>query len=498
MSFFQYAYPAGGFGDPVGEGETFQFGNSNFFEKPFEHLNIKGTNGAIVKEETIEGQKYCCLTSTIYLLTDDPIDKHVEAYRDYFQNNLIKIWDNKAFQNKDLETVLTKLKVEVFIMPTYELKSDTISNLVPYRQKFNEGEVVLYLQGIMSRSLINADKRTGIMDIKDRSRNTPAHEFGHILGLSDRYNYFHFYIKSPTYLPEKNQYNDSNGSEAIQKLGHKNIVSTGKSKNKTEDNLRGPFLVGNGASVPMIEPYYAGDTEYGANKNWGENLMSLGGDDLTGYQLRLVCQQAEEEDYIQYSYFGPSSENDKAVGLVPSVIGLRKERLFIDINREINHLEELDNLPESVDYYYFNPTIGKPHINEISYYNLDGSINTEKLSSLEYGGKSREEILNRTLTQKRINKLQDILNNVASTGRKPGMPEIYYANMKDHFKNTGQGDEWGKNIWSMFVNRMYHHVLTIRSDHNPKETVNLELFTVRNFYFYYNRKKILEMYMLGI
>ncbi|MEL7219745.1 MAG: hypothetical protein AAGJ93_00420 [Bacteroidota bacterium] len=493
MSFFKEAFPPLQRVPPSYQAHS--LGSSNILSHIFDGLRIKGRKGVEIREETLDSQKYCRIKTSIYLLFDQAISPELLHYRDYFENNLIKIWDQKNFTNDDTEIVTTKLETKVVLMPLVPLEENTLPNVVDFKTQFVNGEIVLYLQNIMQRSFINKDKRTGVMNIRDMDSNTPAHEFGHLLGLSDRYAYFHFYVPGSQKIPESNKFNHVPDSQKISKgsVGSKKIIDVGQFREKNKKDMYGSYYISGGSPIAMIEPYYAGDTEYGEYENWKENLMSTSGENLTSYQLRLVCSQQNEQKYKQYSFFGPS---DTKIGLMPSIIGLKDKEVIVDKNHQIRDLIDLESIDQPIGFHYFNPTVGSSSIDETQYYQPTGIIDQDSLAQLEYGGKSRGEIIDRALTNDKLQQIEAKIK-LAETGV-IGNEITIRTHLADKFQHTGRGDNVGRRIWSKSVDRTYYHILTIdASTQKRRRIISLKVFKITPINFFYNRKKIFEMYMLG-
>lgn len=501
MSYLDFAYPKGvGYPDIFKKQLESVLSNEKFpFWKKFESIKINGTKGFIVNNGVENGKKYCEIKSAIYLLTDMPISIELLNYRDEFIKSIESIWNNQKFTDSNDEEILIKTNLEVNLMPTYEVEVKT-ENVVDYKTEFSNGEVVLYVQNKLARSFISGSRRTGVMNSKDASPSTPAHEFGHVLGLSDRYCYFHFYIKGRVTLKERNNYNDSGDSHRIQMLQFNNLKSIGDFSGRTSEDLFGYHHIGEGSSVSMMEPYFSGDFEYGEKCNWKNNLMSLGGIGLTNYQLNHVCNQQIENDYKQYSFFAPSISDKNYSGVVPSIIGINEGKIIHDdYPFDVCSLEELKKLKQtSFGYYYFNPTIGANRLDVNSFYLEDGALNAEYLEKLEYGGNSRSQIIDKILDKESINYLNRSIKQLEKSGVQQGL-KFFTSNVSDIYKKIGDGDELGKSIWSKSEDRIYKHWVTLQPDDAPngksRKVVNFELFRITKFYYYYNRRQIMEMYM---
>lgn len=97
------------------------------------------------------------------------------------QTNISNVWGAQTYNGN---TVTTTLTVRIMTAAQYAAAIQGGLNT-------NDGQTNVISLSNTGRSATNADQRTASWSISDlmSSNNTAAHEFGHLLGLSDRYQY---------------------------------------------------------------------------------------------------------------------------------------------------------------------------------------------------------------------------------------------------------------------------------------------------------------------
>jgi|GEM_PF-5682166 len=162
------------------------------------------------------------ISANIYLIytpDDNLTASSVAAFALYVESNIELVWNLQTYNNI---RVNTDVIVQIYTQEQFE-QAVASGSINP-----NDGQSNAINVGWAGRS--NAGSNTGNFFINDvGGPNTPAHEFGHLLGLADRYNYFQRYTPAfgvfpsyydvnmpirqipydPFYFPGKNLMGDS-------------------------------------------------------------------------------------------------------------------------------------------------------------------------------------------------------------------------------------------------------------------------------------------------
>jgi RHS repeat-associated protein len=122
------------------------------------------------------------ITATIVFIYD-PDQISAQQAGDYAvgaQNNITQVWNSNTYNGTN---ITTNLNVQVMTIEAYNasVEAGTINP--------TDGQTNTITLSNSGRSHVNGDMRTGTWNINHLDQNTPAHEFGHLLGLSDRYQY---------------------------------------------------------------------------------------------------------------------------------------------------------------------------------------------------------------------------------------------------------------------------------------------------------------------
>jgi len=496
------------------------------FHDVFRRFHLKGKSSFTSHDEDDNNTHTCVIESTIYLLPDDGMDVGtITDYYDYFVKNVTSHWDNIAFKTADGMDAVTRLELNVFIM------SDEVSGdprFVSVKRNIENGAALLIVQETVERSFIRPDRRSGVLYSKNSNadNHTAAHEFGHLLGLSDRYNYVHF-IKSQEL---KVKYNDDGDNFKQVSYNGKTDSSIGSVDTFLSDSY----------SVPGYEPFKAGDADYGKNQAWRDNLMGTG-HKLTSYQLELVCRMKSEGDYTQHSFFlpGDHEKNDKPdfVGLDgDTVIGAYRNANVTDMGS----LNDQNNIDTSTPW--FNPMIGHPSFSEDQFYTSENKVDDDELEKKEYNGALRSKLVRRAKKhskkvqkiEERIKKAEDDFANVKFEDAnskneddkkayreafnifkadlvKLTTPGYERAHPKKKYDHHGKGNTTGRNYWNKMLDKPYERV--VRFQHiaqnndddggkgdNAQNDTNYDksyfFYIIRNLNFYYNRRAIINAYLM--
>lgn len=223
------------------------------------------------------------IKSTIYLIRGGNVTvQELKAYRVYALNNIQTIWNtfsNQGFTTPKRLDINDPVPVpqETILADQVEIKIATAEQWKRLRQ----GEALWLVEKGQDRSRILAtpNKNIGIINFEntsgspgvytESSLNTPAHEFGHMLGLIDRYAY----------------YTELGGATSVQ----------------INDNV--------GATIPI----YVNDSDYKDEYRWKNNLYStqrivnagdFGGlanysDWMTGYPAQTIFITQQQWNIIQ-------------------------------------------------------------------------------------------------------------------------------------------------------------------------------------------------------
>lgn len=195
----------------------------------------------------------------VYLYRGEGITPHEFCdYMEYWRDNVQQVWNSTTNNGLVLtyDPHPTNPALGTWNRP-YIVDASGVEVREASARQFDildSNEVLLYVDmpGPISRSHINGDRRTGemyydranpMLTYYENVQNTPAHEFGHLLGLGDRYVYFGR-VDDPA--------NDIGGG------GTNHIVNPNQNK---------------GATAVYLKP--SEDADYGKRYNWIHNLMTL-------------------------------------------------------------------------------------------------------------------------------------------------------------------------------------------------------------------------------
>jgi RHS repeat-associated protein len=165
------------------------------------------------------------------------------------ESNITQVWNSNTHNGIN---ITTNLDVQVMTIEAYNLAVEA-GTINPTNGQTNT--ITLSNSG---RSHVNGDMRTGTWNINNLDNNVPAHEFGHLLGLDDRYQY-------------------------VQAAG-------------------GAF----GIEYQWLEVYMPQDQANDNQYNPYDNLYSSGSSTLTGNQTSFVFGNSNgiSENLEQYTFFG--------------------------------------------------------------------------------------------------------------------------------------------------------------------------------------------------
>jgi RHS repeat-associated protein len=217
--------------------------------KPINHLDVDGMQSSGDGNKAVQADNEGNIKATIYL-QDDPDDgvtlsvDQLEEFGDWTIDNISCVYDGQMVSINDKATI-TNVEVVYKIVPA--------GQSVNLRQ--NE---VLWTVGYGEDSKVSGNK--GYMNYGSREGNVPAHEFGHHLGLADRYVYWQ----------------DVEGAE-----------------------------VDSGYQSTSLYLWVTYDSQYFGNEE--ANLMSTGGDVVTDQQWSIIFSRKTENIpiYTFFSHFGP-------------------------------------------------------------------------------------------------------------------------------------------------------------------------------------------------
>ncbi len=176
--------------------------------------------------------------------------------------NIRNVWGEQTYRGQKVQT---NLDVMFYTQDEY---NEALAN---GQVQPTDGKTNVITLTNSGRSHVEADGRTGKWNVKELngSGNTAAHEFGHLLGLSDRYQ-------------NVQQYTDQNG-----------IANQGTAQNPV-----------NYVEVSMPKSQVNHDPNY----NPQDNMMANGTSTLTTQQLDFVFQGCNGSEGIeQRTYFTPST-----------------------------------------------------------------------------------------------------------------------------------------------------------------------------------------------
>ncbi|PHQ92626.1 MAG: hypothetical protein COB42_00475 [Sulfurimonas sp.] len=397
-------------------------------------------------------------------------------YFKFFKEDIYSIWDGISFINEKDETVVIKLDLTILYMSRALEKEE---GHVAYKDNFKNGEVKLELQNDLERSFINADLKSGVMYNSTALVNIPAHEFGHLLGLSDRYHHFHFYKNGRKVLEEVNRYNDvtNNPIELNGKFGEDIIAYT---------------KIDRGKSISMIEPFYEGDIEYGTHEGWKDNLMSILGNNLTTFQLRLISKEEKEKYYQTFSFFKIKKDESEEVNFV----GYKNGKYYVNLNNEFSNMVEC-NGSKNEGLSFFNPFVDS-RLRESDFY-IGTSLNTNMIEKLSYGGLTRNNIVSTTLVNRNRNLINAYKIGLSLQKYRPstGKPIMNRVQQMDRYSLSGTGSNGGIRLWNSTAKRNYMKVEEIILN-NKRETKKIvKIYTISPIRYFYNRRIILNMYLLS-
>lgn len=307
---------------------------------------------------------------TIYLyrggsLSNPSNDALYNAYKTYFSDTVKQVWDSRY--NKGLVASYNAApsnNQSAEIERDYIVDSSKIiikdASDAQFKQLSNNEVLFIVEQGIFPYdrpAVIDDERRIGIMYVKGTLNGgvytpdapedvAPAHEFGHIMGLADRYVYTCF------------------------------MHSGNFSANPIPDGYRvGAF------ATPYVKPdsgglarmYVSEDAQYVMRYNWVFNIMSNGNKVPNG-TLGPNSQPIEREDDFKrfYQYFRPNLENDpNPPPNGPSQIArfaVMVTKYQFDIIKDTNPTKEIDR----IRWLFFKQDGSSPNNNP--HFQFDGSF----------------------------------------------------------------------------------------------------------------------------